>query len=57
MHVICTAAIKVSVESDVESLVSRYETHFDKSQQLTKNAALEEIMIAENDPNLVHLDS
>ena len=57
MHVICTAAIKVSVESNVESLFSRYETHFDKSQQLKEKAALEEMMIAENGPNLVHSDS
>ena len=27
VHIICSAAIKVSVESDVESLVSRYEKH------------------------------
>ena len=57
MDNICTAAIKVSVESNVESLISRYETHFDKSRQLTENSALEEMMIAENGPNLVHSDS
>ena len=49
MHSICCAAIKVSVESNVESLVSRYETHFDKSRQLSEESAMKEMMIAEND--------
>ena len=52
MHSICCAAIKVSVESNVESLVSRYETHFDKSRQLSEESAMEEMMIAENGPTL-----
>ena len=52
MHSICCAAIKVSVESNVESLVSRYETHFDKSRQLFEEFAMEEMMIAENGPTL-----
>ena len=32
VHCICAAAIKISVESDVESLVSRYEKHFKADQ-------------------------
>ena len=34
LHNVCTAAVKVSVESVVESLVSRYEGHFDAKRQL-----------------------
>ena len=34
IQIICAAAIKISVESDVESLVSRYEKHFKVDRQL-----------------------
>ena len=40
----------------VESLVSRYKTHFDKKRQLKEEYALEEMEIAENGPELVHAD-
>ena len=53
---VVTAAVKISVESVVESLVSRYETHFDKKRQLQETHALEEMEIAENGPHLVHAD-
>ena len=56
LHCIVTAAVKISVESVVESLVSRYETHFDKKRQLKEIHALEEMEIAENGPELVHAD-
>ena len=32
LHCMCTAAVKVFVESNVESLVSRFEHHFKKIQ-------------------------
>ena len=51
-----TYAVKVSVESVVESLVSRYEVHFDAKRQLKEEHALEEMEIAENGPELVHAD-
>ena len=56
IHLICVACVKVSVESIVESLVSRYEKHFDSSRQPTKQDSLDEIIIAENEPLLHHAD-
>ena len=56
MQSIVTAAVKISVESVVESLVSRYETHIDSNRQLNVSNALEEMEIAENGPELVHAD-
>ena len=50
------AAVKLSVESVVESLVLRYETHFQKARQLTEDHALEEMEISENGPILVKAD-
>ena len=57
LHCICSAAVKVSVESNVESLVSRFKNHFGKNRQLSEEHALEEMLIAENGPILVHADS
>ena len=37
VHCICAAAIKISVESDVESLVSRYEKHFKADRQFCED--------------------
>ena len=51
-----TASVKVSVESNVKSLVSRFENHFGKNRQLTEEHALDEMLIAENGPILVHAD-
>ena len=56
IHLICVACVKVSVESVVESLVSRYEKYFDSSRQPTKQHSLDEIIIAENEPLLHHAD-
>ena len=56
IHLTCVACVKVSVESVVESLVSRYEKHFDSSRQPTKQHSLDEIIIAENEPLLHHAD-
>ena len=36
-------AVKVSVESVVESLVSRYESHFDKNRTLDEKNAMDEM--------------
>ena len=45
------------IESTVESLVSRYEKHFDSSsQQPTEQHSLDEMIIAENRPLLHHAD-
>ena len=56
IQAICAAAIKTSVESDVESLVSRYEKHFKVDRQLDEENAEGEMEIAENGPLLVHAD-
>ena len=56
IHLICVACAKVSVESVVESLVSRYEKHFDSSRQPTEQHSLDEMIIAENRPLLHHTD-
>ena len=47
MHCLSTVAVKYSVESSVESLISRYETHFDRKRQLTEENAHQEMVIAE----------
>ena len=52
MHCICVASVKVSVESVVESLLSRYEQHFHPARQSSEEHALEEMLIAENGPCL-----
>ena len=52
IHLICVACVKVSVESVVERLVSRYEKHFDSSRQPTEQYSLNEMIIAENGPLL-----
>ena len=54
IHIICSAAINVSVERDVESLVSRYERHFKVDRQLDEKRAEEEMEISENGRLLIH---
>ena len=56
VHCLCVVAVKFSVESSVESLISRYEIHFDKTRQLTAHNAHMEMFIAENGPTLVRAD-
>ena len=57
LQAVCAAAVKVSVESDVESLVSRYEKHLKADRQMNEDNAEEEMEIAENGPLLVHADN
>ena len=57
MHAIACAAVKVSVESVVESLVSRYETHFNKNRSLDEENAMDEMMVAENGPTIFKANS
>ena len=58
LHCISTAAIKISIESVVESLVSRYSNHMTSARQGTEEEhALEEMVIAENGPMLHHADA
>ena len=53
LHCFCVVAVKFSVESSVESLISRYEVHFNKRRQLKTENAAQEIYISENGPLLV----
>ena len=45
-----SAAVKVTVESVVESIVSRYEEHFKPSRQPTEEHSLDKMVIAEYGP-------
>ena len=56
IHLICVACAKDSVEGVAESLVSRYEKHFDSSRQPTEQHSLDEMIIAENGPLLHYTD-
>ena len=56
MQSIVCASIKISVESVVESLVSRYESHFTKNRNLDESNALDEMTIAENGPSIFKAD-
>ena len=51
VHALVCASVKVSVESVVESLVSRYETHFHKKGGLGEKNAMDGMEIAENGPS------
>ena len=46
LHIMCTAAVKLSLASVVESLVSRSEGQFDSAGHLSEKHILEEIEIA-----------
>ena len=52
LQCIATSAVKISVESVVESLVSRYESQFDAKRQLKETNALDEMEISENGPDV-----
>ena len=56
LFILFALRVQVSVESVVESLVSRYEKHFDSSRQPTEQKSLDEMIIAENGPLLHYTD-
>ena len=56
LHSLACASVKISVESVVESLVSRYETHFHKKRGLDEKNAIDEMEIAENGPSEFRAD-
>ena len=51
------ASVKVTVESVVESLVSRDEKYFDKERNLHEDNAMDEIKISENGPTIFKADN
>ena len=53
---ICASAVKISVEGDVESLVSRYDKYFKIDRQLDETQAEHEMEISENGPLISHAD-
>ena len=57
LHGVCCAAVKVSVESVVESLVSRCESHFNKNRSLDEINAMDEMLIAENGATIFKANS
>ena len=56
IHCLLALAVKYSVESSVEGLISRYEVHFDKSRQLWEEKAHMEMFVSQNGPVLVRAD-
>ncbi len=57
MQAVVVTSTKFSVESVLESIVSRYENHFDRFQTVGEEIALDEIEISINGPNPAHCDS
>ena len=55
IHCLLSVAVKYSVESSVESLISRYEVHFSPERQLEQENAHMEMYTAENGPILVQV--
>ena len=43
-----SVSVKMSVESVVETVISRYERHFNKSRNLDEEQAMDEMEISEN---------
>ena len=56
IHCLLAMAVKYSLESIVESLISRYQVHFDKSHQLGEEKAHMEMFVSMNGPVLVRAD-
>ena len=56
VHILCTAATTMSVESVVESWVSIYESHSNKHRPISNDRAEMEVCLAVNGPLLQHAD-
>ena len=56
VHILCTAATTMSVESVVESWVSIYEGHSNKHRPISNERAEMEVSLAVNGPLLQHAD-
>ena len=56
IHILCTAATTMSVESVVESWVSIYESHSNKHRPISNDRAEREVCLAVNGPLLQHAD-
>ena len=51
------ACVKHSCESVLESLVSKFENHFDERRNMGEDSAAEEFEIAVNGPNIANCDA
>ena len=56
IHSICVSAVKVSVESVIESLTSKFEIHFNKFRNMNEDTAYNEMMVGVNGPLSVQCD-
>ena len=56
LHGIAVAAVSFSVESVLESVVSRYEAHFDMTRTLQEERSLSEMEVAMNGPGINNCD-
>ena len=57
IQAMATSAVKHSCESVLESLVSKFENHFDLCRNMGEDSAADEFEIAVNGPSLAHSDS
>ena len=56
IHSICVSAVKISVESMIESLTSEFEIHFNKFRNVTEGTAYNEMMVSINGPSPAQCD-
>ena len=57
VQAMAVACVKHSCESVLESLVSKFENHFDERRNMGEDSAAEEFEIAVNGPNIANCDS
>jgi hypothetical protein len=56
IHSICVSAVKISVESVIESLTSKFEIHFNKFRNVNEDTAYNEMMVRVNGLSLAQCD-
>ena len=56
IHSICVSAVKISVETVIESLTSKFEIHFNKFRNVTEGTAYNEMMVSINGPSPAQCD-
>ena len=56
IHSICVSAVKISVESVIESLTSKFEIHFNKFRNVNEDTAYNEMMVSVNGPSPAQCD-
>ena len=56
IHSICVCAVKISVESVIESLTSKFKIHFNKFRNVNEDPAYNEMMESVNGPSPAQCD-